>query len=754
MKRTIILIILLIWVFVLNARVPFVSDRDGNIDLFNKERKVYISDSLNMHIEDIYAIGMGRDFDIYGDYAYILVGNGLIILDISDSSNPQKVSSLGMNFLNDMECRKIHVYNGEYAYIVSGNAGVWIVDVSSPDNPTVVDRFVVDNVNITDAVYYEGYMYAIGDNGHLYVVDVGFPDSPRIKNDIFCGDINISIVKVIDGYLVVFGGQMYVYDISEVDFPNLVNAFDLVYSCPYSVTALKDTMFICFNDFGGIGEVVLYSFKLPDYFEEVKEWNDHGDDYFYYYKYPMDIYMKDGNLYIGMWESYWLPPMGFLREISFDDFLHDSSDVDTKEKLIGSPYLFPYPVPEKIKEYNGKVYILTNSSFFIDVDVIPDTLQYASFYLLGDIPQVITYCNKEENLRGIFGYNIIGSLEKDNSVGDYKENLNIIKMKNGYIWDGAYYENYGFFISFDTLYVYDFSTDSLILEKGLGEYGVSYHTSCVYYQNNYLYIGTPERVLIFYVYKVDSIEFVNSIGVGGDDIEVKDNYLYVVNEINTGVYDITDINNIIPLSFSDVYGKKMVINDDYMYVCDCEYGKYFNIINISDPSNIYNCGSVDIDTLYIIEDMAIDTLRDYLYVATYEKMYMYDVKDGDNPVLIGYYPLRGTCSVDVSDDGVIWVGGVNSLFALVYGDINTVNNNRNDRENIKVVGLWRNIAFDLRDMYGTVNVKIYDIAGRRVKDVVLNGGGMVNIPVNSGGLYYYVISADNSLIIKGKVVVR
>jgi len=105
------------------------------------------------------------DVKIRGNFAYFASGNGLIIVNVSDKSNPALVSNLnlGGGISQDL------VLSGNYAYIALRSDGVRVVDISNPNSPSLV-------ASITDG-YFPGYLtgswaYSVDIKGnYLYVAD-------------------------------------------------------------------------------------------------------------------------------------------------------------------------------------------------------------------------------------------------------------------------------------------------------------------------------------------------------------------------------------------------------------------------------------------------------------------------------------------------------------------------------------------------------------------------------------------------------
>ena len=126
-----------------------------------------------------------------GDYAYIVVDGvgperGLWIIDISDPQNPVRVSRFwaGSSFLHDV------IVRDGLAFLSHWDAGLVILDVGngirggSPGNPVEVSRIVSSGAQVHNAWYWPeaGYVF-IGEEdfmtpGRLHVVDVSDIENP------------------------------------------------------------------------------------------------------------------------------------------------------------------------------------------------------------------------------------------------------------------------------------------------------------------------------------------------------------------------------------------------------------------------------------------------------------------------------------------------------------------------------------------------------------------------------------------------
>jgi len=171
-----------------------------------------------------------RDVKVSGNYAYCSNSNGLVVFNITDPTNPQKVSSLSLGAKGSagtwMTIQKILV-SGNYVYIPFGQAGIKIINISDPNNPTLASTFLttgyaesifLETRGAKTYAYISEYEYAEGSFMGLEVAD--FTD---ISNPVFVakkefGFIGYSYVKYPNAF-VVDGIGFTVLDVSNL--PNL-----------------------------------------------------------------------------------------------------------------------------------------------------------------------------------------------------------------------------------------------------------------------------------------------------------------------------------------------------------------------------------------------------------------------------------------------------------------------------------------------------------------------------------------------------
>jgi len=104
-----------------------------------------------------------------GNYAYVLGGGGLWVLDVSDPAHPQQVGYVAMTSVGSVDVA------GNYVF--AGGAFLRVVDVSNPANPTEVYSLALPESD--GQVYVSGsYAYVTTCNYGLRVFDISNPANP------------------------------------------------------------------------------------------------------------------------------------------------------------------------------------------------------------------------------------------------------------------------------------------------------------------------------------------------------------------------------------------------------------------------------------------------------------------------------------------------------------------------------------------------------------------------------------------------
>jgi hypothetical protein len=136
-------------------------------------------DSLGMRLLGQTLLGPARQVVVQGNYAYVGVSCGLLILDVSDPAQPVEMGrAYDVNFTI---IEDVFVQNG-YAYLVDALNGLAIVDVRDVRNPRVVGR-ARNNGHMTGVWVKDTLAYMVGsnslpDSSDFLVINVKDPTTP------------------------------------------------------------------------------------------------------------------------------------------------------------------------------------------------------------------------------------------------------------------------------------------------------------------------------------------------------------------------------------------------------------------------------------------------------------------------------------------------------------------------------------------------------------------------------------------------
>jgi hypothetical protein len=157
------------------------------------------------------------------DYAYVAYADsGLLIIDVSDPSNPVEVGSY------DTQGYAVSIdISGTYAYIADHVSGFHIVDISDPENPF---RVGPGGRNVLEYVEVEGnYAYLLTDPS-FFIVDISDPINPITVA--VAAAFNSQFVHVQGRYAYMGGAYMggggfRVLDVSDPSDPTIVGVFSI-----------------------------------------------------------------------------------------------------------------------------------------------------------------------------------------------------------------------------------------------------------------------------------------------------------------------------------------------------------------------------------------------------------------------------------------------------------------------------------------------------------------------------------------------
>lgn len=161
------------------------------------------------------------DLELSGNYAYVLGGSSLTVVDVSNFHNPVVVGSL--SDLHD--ARRITV-NGNLAYAAVETGGLYVIHVMPPTSPELIASLILPTESF-DVAYRQGVVY-VGANNGLRMVDVTNPTVPDVIGTFATGNEVVSI-DVFGTTAFINQPNLQVLDISDPTAPQEVQTFSQIY---------------------------------------------------------------------------------------------------------------------------------------------------------------------------------------------------------------------------------------------------------------------------------------------------------------------------------------------------------------------------------------------------------------------------------------------------------------------------------------------------------------------------------------------
>ncbi len=160
--------------------------------------------------------GDGIRLDVVEDLCYIANGEaGLVILDISDRSDPQQIGQSDTDHI----ATDVHVV-GNYAYVVDKENGLVIIDVSNPALPQQVGHFDTNDeavrIVVRDNLAYVGDRFE-----DLQILDVSIPSNPTFVGNWTQEDGHVNGIALSGDYAYLSTGDqgLRIIDISDPTTP-------------------------------------------------------------------------------------------------------------------------------------------------------------------------------------------------------------------------------------------------------------------------------------------------------------------------------------------------------------------------------------------------------------------------------------------------------------------------------------------------------------------------------------------------------
>lgn len=183
-------------------------------------------DSLNVSFVGGWTFGklsFAVEVDSINDVIFASSGGGIYVLDVSDPTNPFKISDIAP--MSDVVL-DIFLRDDGKLFVAAGKGGVEIWDVKDPYNPVRLSRFYVGKAVWTLATFGD-YLYVADETDELKIVKINNPyhpftvDSLRLPFALYGVYVSDSLLFIADGE-----GGLIVADITIPEHPVIIGSYD------------------------------------------------------------------------------------------------------------------------------------------------------------------------------------------------------------------------------------------------------------------------------------------------------------------------------------------------------------------------------------------------------------------------------------------------------------------------------------------------------------------------------------------------
>ncbi len=566
--------------------------------------------------------GWTRDVQVRDDFAYIAAGcAGLQIIDITDPTQPTLAG-----YFDDNAYRACAVsIRGEIACVADETGGLFIVDISDSCNPQMLSQYETchwyDNSGwCVGVVASEQYAYLAVNCEGLRVLDISDPGNPRLVSTLQTPGIHQHIAK--SGnivYLSALNGGLTLIDVSDPTHPEQICRL-LGNDSVKKTLVFDNRAFSLDTDRRGI---VVHDITVADEAEEI------GFIMFNAYSFGMRVI--GDVIYLAVSNSFSAKDISDFENVrELDNFLNNELELMCLDIAGDKAYVsgdvggfraFDISDPEDILEvgvYNPpclskKIVVSGEHAFIIDTDECMRIVD-------------VSDPTAPEEVACIAGEEII---------------------------DMAVNENYAYLATRNGLSIRDIQDISQPSEIGAwGDDGITAITQA----GDYLFLGGSD-LTILNVEDLTSPELVDFLDQGHawalKALLVKDDFLYGYRRNEIVCFDISDISNPTLASVCDAGGniQGMSISGNYAYIAN-GYSFNLDIYDISEPMNISKVRTYRTDGLTV----NVFATRWYAYlVSAFHGLLVIDISNPARPFQTGYYDTPGNATDIAVVDNLAYV---------------------------------------------------------------------------------------------------
>jgi hypothetical protein len=171
----------------INGNYAFVADSDDPATTGEDEDEgalqVIDLSNLSSPVGSFNTPGDPEDVAVSGHHAYVADGlGGLQVIDVSFPDDPIRVgfreTPVDPQTPGSPSNAKGVAVSGNYAYVANGAGGLYIIDISIPENPIVLYVHKPATCDFKDVAIQGNYAYVADDTTGLMVLDITFPNLP------------------------------------------------------------------------------------------------------------------------------------------------------------------------------------------------------------------------------------------------------------------------------------------------------------------------------------------------------------------------------------------------------------------------------------------------------------------------------------------------------------------------------------------------------------------------------------------------
>ncbi len=588
-----------------------------------------------------------NEVKVSGEYAYCDFDNGLLILDISEPSNPTFVSQM---LLGGNE-RKISI-SGNYLYVANDIYGLQLIDVSDLENPELIEIYETENKAVGVDVYYnyvfvttawiddvsgddfcEVLIYEISNPGSLEQIGQLSAFFSLPITDVFVNENHIFTTyggsRLIQGYNILFGG-VAVFEMDDISNPQLIADYQ-IHELGFNAVFANDNYAYVSNSVGGL-QIFNIQYLGSIFLES---------------EYPTPGYARD----ISVIDNY-----AFIADGNYGIQVFDVTDSQSPALIAN------YQDGNHVTKFdiiNDFVYTSSNTTIrIIDVSEPTNAFLTGSYHTPYEIQHVYVSGNYAAVSMENSGLQIV-NIEDPNIP---------LLLGHSDVSDRVH----ATFIEGDFCYVADFNSGFQVISIAdpdnpvlIGNLAISGETHDLYISGNYAYLASGLAGLrILDISDPEFPELIGNINFQGyaTGVFVDGDYAYLTSDVfGLRIINIANPSNPVLVSTFNTpnRARQVFVSGDYVYVAD-GYNGGLLIIDISNKQNPYLVSSFDIPG-GSVQDVFIS--GDYAFVAAGD-IWVINISDPENPFFVDNFITPSHARNIFVVDNYIYVADEASLIIL------------------------------------------------------------------------------------------